>query len=258
MKTGIKRALIIIFSLLLILSLVMILRQFILYRQASEEYEGLNQVVIGTAPPEGAERPPSETNAQDVKETAPFRVDFETLQAQNPDIVGWVYCGGLEISYPILRGDSNDKYLHHMWNGEYSVSGSIFMDYRNRDNFSDRNTVLFGHNMKDGSMFAGLDSYLEQSFYDENPVWYIMTPERDYKVVLFSGYVTKVGSEAYDKEFSDADWQEWLDQAVSQSSFRADATPGSDSRVVTFSTCAYVYQDARFVLHGVLTELDGK
>ena len=83
-------------------------------------------------------------------------VDFSLLKQENEDIVGWIYCEGTPISYPVVQSGDNQYYLHRLINGEYNIAGSIFMDYRNNAELEDNNTIIYGHNMKNNTMFGYL------------------------------------------------------------------------------------------------------
>ena len=103
-------------------------------------------------------------------------MDFSSLQAINPEIIGWINGKGTRIDYPVLQTDNNDYYLRHMYNREYSLNGAIFMDCRCSKDFSDKNTVIYGHNMRNGAMLEDLEKYKEQVFYDSNALMMLYTP----------------------------------------------------------------------------------
>ena len=106
--------------------------------------------------------------------------------------------------------------------------------------------------MKNGSMFASLEKYKKQEYYEAHPVLYLLTKERAYRLVVFAGFVTASDSEVYARQFGDAGQQDWIDRAKQQSDFQTNVQVGDDEPVVTLSTCDYTYEDARYVLLGVL------
>lgn len=180
-------------------------------------------------------------------------VDFEALQAINPDIAAWIYIEGTAINYPVVQGTDNSYYLHRLYDGSYNKAGTIFMDYRNEPDLSHRNTVFYGHHMQNGSMFQEITKYKTQAFYDEHPVCLVMTPNGNYKLEFFAGYVTDLNSQAWKLEFgSDEEFALWLEDAISKSTFSSTVAPTAQDRVVTFSTCTYEFNDARYVLLGIL------
>lgn len=124
-------------------------------------------------------------------------VDFEALREINPDLVGWIYIEGTEINYPVVQGADNQYYLKHLFTGEWNSSGCIFLGARNCTDLSDRNSILYGHHMKDGSMFHGLMEYKSQEYYDEHPTVLFLTPDANYEVKIFAGYVASVDADAW-------------------------------------------------------------
>lgn len=183
-----------------------------------------------------------------------INVDFDALREINDDVVGWVYIPDTEINYPVLQGEDNDQYLYHLLTGAYNGSGSIFLDAGVASDFSGKNSPVYGHNMKNGSMFAGLMDYKSQEFFDQHPKAYLMTPEKNYVVHLFSGYVIDTWSNAWDMVFADGKFGEWLRDLQSRSCFSSTVIPEEDDCVLTLSTCSYEVTEGRFVVHGILEE----
>lgn len=129
----------------------------------------------------------------------------------NPDVIAWIDIPGLSISYPVVQGTDNAYYLHHLFTGEYNSSGSIFTDCHNRPDFTDQNTILYGHNMKNGSMFGTLSHYQDQALWEASPYFCLYVPERWLKYQIFSCYAGYVGSEAYTYAFpEETDFQTFL------------------------------------------------
>ena len=127
------------------------------------------------------------------------------------------------------------------------------MDYRNAPDLSGRNTVLYGHNLKDGTMLNQITNYNEQSFYQQHPRALLMTPERNYRIEFVAGYITDLNGSAWKMEFgSDQEFSLWLEEAMARSTFTASVPVIPQDRVVTFSTCTYEYLEARYVLVGIL------
>ena len=124
-------------------------------------------VPIPTPVPSDSELPSASPDPDDdrIAGTAPIAVDFERLLQENGDCVGWIYCEDTKINYPVMQSDDNAAYLHRLFDGSYNSSGSLFMDFRNDPNLTDLNTVIFGHSMKDHSMFATLRDFRNQTFY---------------------------------------------------------------------------------------------
>ena len=224
------------------------------YQAGVEVYEELEQFVVMP------ETVPVETTADEEiveAETEPAaiqwpEVDFEALSQVNGDIVGWLYIPGTVINYPVVQGTDNEYYLKHLFNGKTNSSGCIYLDCGAEGDFTSMNSVLHGHHMKNGSMFAGICKYKDQSYFDEHPTAMLLTPGGRYEVKFFSGYVCETTSDAWDYDFDEA----WLDKRIRSSYFDADLIPTTEDHVLTLSTCSYEFTDARFVLHGVLIKAE--
>lgn len=185
-------------------------------------------------------------------EEMPITVDFGILQKINPDIVAWIYSPDTVINYPIVQGADNVYYLHRLVNGQKNANGTLFMDCANSGQFTGENTIIYGHHMKNGSMFASLEKYKKQAYYDEHPILYFLTPEKTYRLVVFAGFVTASDSDVYTLQFGDAGQHDWIDRGKQRSDFQTDVQVGDEEPVVTLSTCDYTYEDARYVVLGVL------
>ncbi len=229
------------------------------YKIAQRSYDKLSEQYVSTEPPAATESPVSETGDSDEdKEVSPITVDFQQLLSTNDDVCGWLYSKDTVINYPVAQGEDNNQYLHHLLDGTYNSSGTLFLDCECGPEFSGANSIIYGHNMKDGSMFNSLHSYSDQAYYDAHPVLYLNTPKQNYKIELFTAYICSYDSDTYTLSFSSADeYGAWLNKMKSQSVFTTDTDVTVDDRVVTLSTCTYEYDNARFVVQGKLVPLDG-
>lgn len=215
----------------------------------------LREQVVSVPTPQPSEIP-GVVAPEPVPEPPPISVDFATLQAANPDVIGWIYCPDTEVNYPVLHSDDNRYYLRRLSDGTYNTAGSIFADCRNSAELLEENVILYGHNMYNGSMFALLPQYAGQEFYDAHPIWYLLTPTANYKVELFAGFVTSTKSLVYSvfREQTE-DGRPCTDQAWEDSDFRGVDPPQETDRTLTLSTCSYEFTDARYVVMGVLREM---
>ena len=237
-------------------------RQWREYRAGEQVYENLTQYVHPQTPPASAAPVDQDKEVPAPEETAPAEetddtlwpvVDFETLREINPDVVGWICIEGTNINYPVVQGPDNSFYMSRLFDGSVNSAGSIFMDYRNAPDMSCRNTVLYGHNMKNGTMFQQITEYKQQDFYDRHPTALLMTPEGNYQIEWIAGYVTDLNSDAWKIEFaSDEEFSLWLENAMTRSTFLSTTEPDARDRLITLSTCSYEYADARYVLVGIL------
>ena len=226
------------------------------YKAGVDTYEDLQQYIYIETPQDKATPAPEETeeeSSEAEKEIVWPTVDFDALQAINEDVVGWIYIEGTAVNYPIVKGPDNNYYLRRMIDGAYNNAGSIFMDYRNHSGFGNQHTILYGHHMDNGSMFADILEYKDQAFYDEHPVCLILTPSVNYTLEFFTGYVADTSESAWDLNFStDGEFYDWIQSTARKSYFASEVIPTSSDRIVTLSTCSYEFDDARFVIAGVL------
>ena len=196
--------------------------------------------------------PTQETEPTVPPETAPIGVDFEYLRGVNRRVAAWIYCEDTPISYPVVLSADNSDYLYTLIDGTPNSSGSLFMDFRCAGDLSDGNTIIYGHNMKDGSMFACLEKFASQEYYEQHPVMYLLTPEGDYKLELIAGKTVSADDESiYTTDLT-------VDAArkrMESSDFRSSVQLQSGDRFVTLSTCAYSFNSARYVVIGVLRPL---
>lgn len=104
---------------------------------------------------------------------------------------GWLYIEALDISYPVVQGPDNDTYLHTTYEGTSNFAGSIFLDYQNQDDFSDGNTIVYGHNMKNLSMFGKLKQMKEQEKYRDSVYFWMLTPESNDVYQIFLPFIRR-------------------------------------------------------------------
>lgn len=200
------------------------------------------------------EEGPEET--EEPKETLPIRVNFEYLHEINEDVAGWIYCEDTPISYPFLQSEDNNYYLYRLVDGTQNPSGSLFLDFRNQFDMSDWNSIIYGHNMNDGTMFACLNEYKKQEYYEEHPVMYLLIPEKKYKVELIAGIMARADATFYDFPVPEDRREEVVQGWLEDSIFETHAEIQPDDRFVTLSTCTYEFDNARFVVIGVLREME--
>lgn len=188
-----------------------------------------------------------------------LRAKLDNLRKTNPDVIGWISIPGTVIDYPILQTDDNDYYLYRSITGTYLKSGSIYADYRNESDWSDQNTVIYGHNMASGEMFAQLAKFKSSSFIRSNKYIYIYTDEGIRVYTVFSAYETNIYNPYTRIRFaSDHEFIGWAKNVYSASlkkasgSFKFDG----DDKILTLTTCTNDFnEDARLAVHAVLTDI---
>lgn len=180
-------------------------------------------------------------------------VDFKTLQAKYPDVVGWLYCANTGLNYPIVQTaeEGGEYYLYRDIDGSSNKNGTVFLDWQCNSNFTSQNNLVYGHNMKTGRMFAPIVKYRDQSFYDAHPYMYLYTPNQLYKVNLFAGMVTPHDSAVYSYSLS----SDYIKECIANSTFKSSVgTPTGN--ILTLSTCAYDFDNARYVVMGEMVPID--
>lgn len=220
---------------------------FLEYKKADDEYDNLKQYV--TIPSGGTEKDSAETDPED-PDPGPD-VDFDALVGVNEDVIGWLEVEALDISYPIVQGTDNDYYLHRTVQRTYNFAGSIFLEYENKPDFSDCNSIVYGHNMKNGSMFGTLKRFRDKATYDQSRYFWICTPAKNYKYEIFAAAEVAVGSEAYTLFSGPGElFEEYLKNMKAQSQLDTDdiELTGQD-KVVTLSTCTG-NDSTRYIVQG--------
>ena len=222
------------------------------YKVAENLYDGISSKYVTTA-----EAKEEQTDPLKDEEKSPISVDFPSMLEQNPDVAGWLFSADTAINYPVAIGEDNFFYLHRLIDGSYNSSGTLFIDCLCERDFSGKNTLIYGHHMNDGSMFASIRDYSSQEYYDAHPKMYLNTPDQNYRVELFAGYITDADSDTYTIGFPSGEaYLEYLNKMRSQSEFKSDVELTADDRIVTLSTCTYEYYDARYVVQGKLVPIN--
>ena len=263
-------ALLLLFICAALFALYKLVSPLVSHKVSAEEYESLEEYVSmpqsSITPLETAasdiqpeEELPADAPAE-VEEEYYFpwevewpEVDFDALKEINPDVVAWLYIEDTQINYPIVKGPDNDYYLNRSFKGAKSAVGSMFLDYRNSESFTDLHANIYGHHINNGSMMAGIVKYKDQSFYESHPYGLLMTPEANYLIEFYSGFIAEAYDDAWQVQFSSyGEYENWIDRTVERSLFASGAKPARNNQVLTLSTCTYEFYDARFVLHGIL------
>ena len=227
-----------------IFSLYQLITMLIPYYSGGEEYDKIKNIAI-TADEEGKG----------------FTVDFDALLKENEDTVAWIrFDEPAVINYPVVKSADNNEYLTKTFTANDNKLGAIFVDMRNSNDFSDKNTFIYGHHLNvGGEMFSELLKYENESFCKKHPNFYIYTPDgkvRTYKV--FSAGVVKDTADNYKLDYAtDADYEAYLKLCEESSNYKVeDVELTAQSQIVSLSTCTNVRDDERFLVHGVLTAVD--
>ncbi|MCR8659936.1 class B sortase [Paenibacillus endoradicis] len=179
-----------------------------------------------------------------------YKEQFDQLLEINPDIVGWISIDNTGIDYPVVQSSDNDYYLNHNVEKQSSARGSIFMDYRNKNMNDDIHTVIYGHHMKDGSMFGELSKYKDAAYYNEHDTITFEGLEGSTKWQIFSVYIYSPEDQFFEYEFADEQqYNTYLDAIIKKSQYDTGVRVTSDDQLLTLVTCTYEITDARFIIH---------
>lgn len=180
-------------------------------------------------------------------------IDLGALREVNPQVVGWILIPDTKINYPLMQGDDNDYYLNRTWDEEKNAMGSIFLECMNLPDLTNPNTIVYGHNMMDGSMFADIRKFRYQDFWETHPYVYILSDNGVYRYEIFSSYLAEIESNTYGLVFPTAgSWVSFLNQAILDSDIETEVVPEITDRVLTLSTCSAAGYDTRWVVHARL------
>lgn len=165
-------------------------------------------------------------------------IDWAALRAVNGDVIAWLSCDGTPLDYPIVQTQDNSFYLRHLLDGSPNPAGTLFVDYRNAGDFTDQNTVIYGHNMKDKSMFGSLLGYRDQEYWAAHPSLTLHIGDACYELQVAAAFVRNV--DGYDVPFSfesDEEYLAYLQQARQFPAGAGAAEPAPGDRLVTLCCC---------------------
>ncbi len=238
----------------LVVSVSFIVVYFVKQNNAKNEYKDLqNKAKVK----ETTQETPDESQ-EDGEYKSP--IDFEELWKTNEEIYAWIQIPGTDIDYPIAqRADDDAYYLNHTIEGTEGLPGSIYTEAINSKDFSDFNTVIYGHNMKNGTMFAGLHKYEDKEFLKENPYVYIYLPDKTLKYQIFAAVVFDDRHVMHSFDYSTPEGrQQFLDEIkgvrTMESGYDENVTVGTDSNIITLATCIGGQPDNRWLVEAVLVD----
>ena len=169
-----------------------------------------------------------------------YEINFNMLKEQNRDTVAYLKVNNTNIDYIVLKGNDNSYYLKHNFNKEYNVMGWIFADYRNKFDGSDKNIVIFGHNIKDGTMFGTLKNVLTKEWFNDesNHIITLVTEESENLYQVFSTYTIEPEDYYITTNFnSDLEYQKFLTTIKSRSIYNYNIDVNTSDSILTLSTC---------------------
>lgn len=194
----------------------------------------------------------SVTINEDTNEEKKYKINFEELKQKNSDTVAWLKIENTNIEFPIVQANNNSYYLTHNFDKEYNVAGWIFADYKNKLDGTDRNIVVYGHNMRNNSMFGSLKDVITEEWYNNEENKYItFVTENDYQTYqVFSVYQIKTEDYYIQTEFKSNEFTEFIDTITKRSKKYFGINVSKEDTILTLSTCAN-NNKYRVVLHSV-------
>ena len=224
--------------------------KYIEEKNAGKEYEKLQQEVVKEEPePEPVSK-------------VEIPIDFAALQQQNPDVYAWIQVPGTEVDYPILQSSNdNTYYLNHTIDGEEKKEGAIFTENYNTKTFEDPNTVIYGHDMKNGSMFQSIHKYMDRSFFDNNRDIVIYMPDQILRYKIFAAYLTDNRHLLMNYNFwSKDEYQQYLNSIFSMRDMNAFIDTSmevtNEDKIITLSTCYAGISTQRYLVQAVLVSIE--
>lgn len=236
-----------------------LLNIFLEYKKGTDEYKDLRKFVAEDtiASDQTVPQEVTEGGQEVIEDDFPrLDVDFKSLMELNPDIIGWIRVLAVdEIDYPLVQGSDNEQYLHETFQGTANFAGSIFVDYQASRDFTDDNTFIYGHNMKNLSMFGNLKSLHDKAVYEKSPYIIIYTAEKDYIYEIFSYHVASVDDDSFTTYFNMSDeFQNYLDTVIRRSEYATNVEVTSEDKIITLSTCTND-STTRFLVHAKLIKI---
>ena len=248
---------------ILIIAIVMLTVTLVNYGRNGKLYEQARLNAVWTNEPISTPAPsgisPKTTLLTEPRETPPILVDFANVQEDGPNVLSWLYSSDTQINYPVVIYTDNKHYLTHDYTGSHNSSGALFFDFRLTKQLIGDNLIIYGHHMKDRSMFGSLLQYQKQTYYEAHPIMYLMTPDKNYRIDLFAARFTDSEQDNFPIQFdSEQKRRTFVQTAIANSTFKPDdASYHSDAQIISLVTCAYsdYIEDSYFQIHGWLVQI---
>lgn len=267
MKKRVRNLIRLVLLVVFAVSTVLLIRQW----RDNTDAEAAYQDAVSIAMQKTAEKLPEKTKAEPAEPEKPVTIwvpapveddpvmeemtgiSLAALREVNPDVTGWIRIPETKVDYPILQGEDNDFYLNHTWEKEPNSLGSIFLEHQSSSNMTDYNTIIYGHNMKNGAMFGDLDLFSLQRFWENHPYVYILTDDGVYRYEIFAFCQAEVESLTYGLNPRRTDTKEkFLNLSLETAWYDTGIKPPVTDRILTLSTCSGGGYTHRFVVQARL------
>lgn len=215
---------------------------FLNYSKSNAEYDGIRDTVISDFSEAGDDS---------------FQIDWDVLKNMNPDVVAWIRFPSLDVSYPVVQGVDNDQYLHTTVDGTAAYAGAIFLEAACSPDFTDDNTVIYGHNMRNRSMFGNLKFlYRDETTLRQNEYFWLYTPTENYKCYIFAiGNMPVADERFYFIDGSEEQKESYIRFCMETNKYQMPVSADLSDRIVTLSTCVSSRNAAyRLQIHAIIEE----
>jgi len=287
MKKSVRMILTVVLVIVFAVSGGMVLKKFMEYRAGEETYSEVEKLVgIEVDAQEGAQQtgenqpvtddqqqaedPDSvqqsddkeKDNKKEEKKQNPLpkvsvdnlkNLDLSALQKVNKDVMGWIIIPGAGISYPLMDGDDNSYYLNRTWDKQWNTTGSIFLEKECSNKLSEFNTIIYGHNMRNTTMFSNLKKYVKKSYWADAPYVYIATEKGVYRYDIFAAYEVEVEGHTFWIDIKEESHKQmFIDRSLEMSEIDTGIVPAVSDKILTLSTCTGNGHEKRMVVQAVL------
>lgn len=273
MKKVFRKAIWLVFFAVFVFSGVMLLRQWNDNTGGEMTYAGAMEIALNTPKQDAQATEPVSNDAEENDQFVPYwmpapveddpvmaemaQINLAALREVNPDVLGWIRIPDTKVDYPLLQGEDNDFYLQHTWDKTPNSVGSIFMEHLNSPDLMDYNTIIYGHNMNNGSMFSALQDFALQSHWQTHPYVYIVTDAGVYRYEIFAFSQASVESLTYGLNPAlDHTKENFLDLSLENSRIDTGIRPAIADRILTLSTCSGMDYSSRYVLQARLAMVE--
>lgn len=260
MAKKLRLILIIVLLIIFVISTTLLILQLVDNKRNKDIYNDALDIALGNAEAE---------EAIDVKIWIPepveddeyykemMDINLDALRKRNEDVVGWIRIPNTLLDYPIMQGEDNEYYLNHAWNNDDSFSGSIFLESRCNPSFTEYNTIIYGHNMRNGSMFATLREYKKEKYLKKKPYVYIRTDEGVFRYEIFAAFDAPLDSPVYGLSFNQNETKvKFLKFSAENTVIESGVEPELTDRILTLSTCTNTGYSTRWVVQARLKMIE--
>lgn len=261
MKKNLRKCFVALLLVVVLVSSVMVIKQIYQYKAGQKIYQDAQNLAGLGNMNQAGEDEESRIKKMDllaeINDENLDNLDIGALREVNKDVIGWITIPGTPVSYPLLDGDDNSYYLNRTWDKKWNTMGSIFLEAECSSKFSEFNTIIYGHNMRNTTMFSSLKKYLKEDFWKEAPYVYIVTQNGVRRYDIFAACEVSVKGHAFWIDIEDDELKEkFISSALDMSVIETGIVPDIEDKIITLSTCTGNGYEKRMVVQAVWTAVD--